>query len=146
MNVERVGTDLQDTLVELTDLAAQAKQLHWNLVGPHFLSLHEQLDGLTGEVRAAADEVAERAVTIGFPPDGRMGTVAKESPLRDVPDGRVPDTQVIELVVDALDTVNERLRRRVDRLGELDAVSQDLLIGVLAGLEKRAWMFRAQLG
>lgn len=146
MDVERIGTDLQDTLVELTDLALQAKQLHWNVVGRHFLSLHEQLDGLTAEARAAGDAVAERAVTLGYAPDGRVGTVAKESPLRDVPDGRVGDAAAIDLVVGALDVVTERVRRRVERLGELDAVSQDLLIGVLAGLEKQRWMFRAQQG
>jgi starvation-inducible DNA-binding protein len=146
MDVERIGTDLQDTLVELTDLALQAKQLHWNVAGRHFLSVHEQLDGLTAEVRAAGDDVAERAVTIGFAPDARVGTVAKESPLADVPDGRIGDAAVVDLVVAALDVVTERVRKRVDRLGDLDTVTQDLLIGVLAGLEKQRWMFRAQQG
>jgi DNA-binding ferritin-like protein len=32
----------------------------------------------------------------------------------------------------------------VERLGELDAVTQDVLIGVLAGLERPRWMFSAQ--
>jgi starvation-inducible DNA-binding protein len=146
MDVERIGTDLQDTLVELTDLALQAKQLHWNVAGRHFLLVHEQLDGLTAEVRAAGDDVAERAVTIGFAPDARVGTVAKESPLADVPDGRIGDAAVVDLVVAALDVVTERVRKRVDRLGDLDTVTQDLLIGVLAGLEKQRWMFRAQQG
>jgi len=37
---------VSDTLVELTDLSLQAKQLHWNVIGRHFRSLHEQLDAL----------------------------------------------------------------------------------------------------
>ena len=146
MDVERIGTDLQDTLVELTDLALQAKQLHWNVRGRHFLSLHEQLDGLTAEARAASDAVAERAVTIGYAPDGRVGTVGKESPLPDLPAGPVADATVVKLVVAALGTVTVRVRRRLDRLGELDLVTQDLLIGILAGLEKQRWMFRVQQG
>jgi starvation-inducible DNA-binding protein len=52
----------------------------------------------------------------------------------------------VDLVVAALDVVTERVRKRVDRLGDLDTVTQDLLIGVLAGLEKQRWMFRAQQG
>jgi starvation-inducible DNA-binding protein len=144
MDMERIGTDLQDTLVELTGLSLQAKQLHWNVTGRHFLSLHEQLDGLTAETRAAADTVAERAVTIGYDPDGRVATVAKESPLAEVPEGRLTDSTVVELVVTALTTVTERVRPRVERLGELDPVTQDVLIGVLAGLEKQRWMFSAQ--
>ncbi|HWN34948.1 MAG TPA: DNA starvation/stationary phase protection protein, partial [Pseudonocardia sp.] len=138
------GADLQNTLVELTDLSLQAKQLHWNVIGRHFLSLHEQLDGLTAQARAAADAVAERAVTLGDAPDGRVATVAKESPLPEVPDGRVADITVVDLVVDALSTVINRMRPRVDRLGDLDPVTQDLLIEVLAGLEKQRWMFSAQ--
>lgn len=146
MNAERIGTDLQDTLVELTDLALQAKQLHWNVRGRHFRSLHEQLDELTSEVRAASDAVAERAVTLGHAPDGRVGTVAKESPLPDVPSGPIADATVVDLVVTALGTINERVRRRVERLGDLDLVTQDLLIGILAGLEKQRWMFSVQQG
>ena len=146
MTDDVISTDLQDTLVELTDLALQAKQLHWNITGRHFLTLHEQLDGLTDEVRAASDTVAERAVTLGHAPDARVGTVAKESPLPDVPHGPVADATVVELVVIALDTVTDRIRRRLDRVGERDLVTQDLLIGVLAGLEKQRWMFSAQRG
>ncbi|HYZ57133.1 MAG TPA: DNA starvation/stationary phase protection protein [Streptosporangiaceae bacterium] len=144
MDTERIGTDLQDTLVELTGLALEAKQLHWNVTGRHFRSLHEQLDSLTDEARAAADAVAERAVTIGYAPDGRAATVAKESPLAEVPEGRLADSTVLDLVVTALTTVTGRLRPRVERLGELDPVTQDVLIGVLAGLEKQRWMFSAQ--
>ena len=46
--------------------------------------------------------------------------------------------------VRVLDTVIERTRTRIDQLGTLDPVSQDLLIGIVAGLEKQRWMFDAQ--
>ena len=46
MDIERIGSDLQETLVELTGLSLQAKQLHWNVVGRQFRSLHKQLDSL----------------------------------------------------------------------------------------------------
>jgi starvation-inducible DNA-binding protein len=146
MNIERIGTDLQDTLVEVTDLALQAKQAHWNVTGPQFLSLHLQLDTLAAELRGAADQVAERAVAIGYAPDGRAGTVAKESPLADLPDGPLPGDAVVDLIVQALDLVVNRVRSRVSSLGQDDPVSEDLLIGLLQGLEKQRWMFGAQRG
>lgn len=118
--------------------------LAWNVTGRHFRSLHAQLDELTDQVRAAADNVAERAVAIGYSPDGRAVMVAKESPLADVPEGRIADITAIELMVAVLATVTSRMRLRVERLGELDAVTQDVLIGVLAGLEKQQWMLSAQ--
>ncbi|MGD9986277.1 Dps family protein [Pseudonocardia sp.] len=144
MNTDRIGTDLQDTLVELTDLALQAKQLHWNVTGPTFLSVHEQLDALTDEARAAGDTVAERAVALGQPADGRVAIVAKETPLPEAPDGRLHADAAIAHTVRVLDVVIERTRTRIDRLGALDPVSQDLLIGIVAGLEKQRWMFDAQ--
>jgi len=96
MKTERIGSELQDTLVELADLASQAKQLHWNVTGRQFRSLHEHLDELTAEVRSAADAVAERAVAIGYAPYGRVGTVAVRSsggtvdPSRRSSDGGAP--------------------------------------------------------
>lgn len=58
------------------------KQLHWNVVGPLFRPLHLQLDELIDSWRELADLVAERAVAIGFAPDGQSATVAADSPLR----------------------------------------------------------------
>ena len=144
MAVDTIETDLQDTLVELSDLALQGKQLHWNIVGPGFKSLHEQLDDLVDEVRSAADDVAERAVSLGFAPDARAHTVAKESPLADVADGQVKDTAAIAHVVAQLNTVIERMHERIQRLDDLDLVTQDLIIGIVARLEKQRWMFNAR--
>ena len=43
---EEVGNTLQAALVELIDLSLIGKQLHWNIVGPRFRSLHLELDEL----------------------------------------------------------------------------------------------------
>src|SRR5947209_18662965 len=72
---EEVGRELQATLVELVDLSLLGKQLHWTVVGPLFRPLHEHLDELVDSWRELADTVAERAVAIGFWPDGQSGTV-----------------------------------------------------------------------
>lgn len=142
VDVSVVGTALQETLVELIDLHLRAKQAHWNVVGRHFRSLHLELDELTDDVRAAADLVAERAVAIGYPPDGRPGTVAKSTPVPEFPAGRVLDGEVVELVTDTLAEICQHVRNRLVQVEDL--VTQDLLAGVLAMLEKHHWMFAAQ--
>ncbi len=144
IDVKKVGTDLQDTLIELIDLALQAKQAHWNVTGPFFKPLHEQLDELTDDVRAASDDVAERAAAIGYAPDGRVTTVAKESTLLEFPEDGVADAEVVRLITERLTLVAERVRERMNRLGDLDPVTQDLLIEVLKTLEKHRWMFAVQ--
>ncbi|WP_131768692.1 Dps family protein [Candidatus Protofrankia californiensis] len=144
-NVDRVGSLLQATLVELIDLAQQGKQAHWNVVGPRFLPVHQQLDTLVDDVRLGADEVAERAVAVGYRPDGRSATVAKETPLSELPAGSLADVDVVREITDRLRNVADSVRARVDQLDDLDPVTQDLLIGLTATLDKHAWMFGAQL-
>ena len=54
------------------------------------------------------------------------------------------DTALRELV-ERVAEVTERIRARMDRLGELDLASQDVLIEVVRELEKQLWMLRASL-
>lgn len=136
--------ELQSFLVELTDLALTGKQAHWNLQGPHFLTRHEQLDTVVDDARAWSDEVAERIVAIGAPADGRVTTVAESTPLATFPAGFVADDKVVGLIVDRLDTIIGRTNERISNLGEIDPVSQDLVIGIQRGLEKHRWMWASQ--
>jgi starvation-inducible DNA-binding protein len=141
---EEVGNQLQLTLVELVDLALVGKQLHWNVTGPLFRPLHEQLDELVGSWRELADVVAERAVAIGFSPDGQSATVAAGSELQRLERGLLDDRVVVRELTGRLADVAERVRGRMDRLGEIDAASQDVLIEVVRALEQHLWMIRAQ--
>ena len=78
---DEVGNQLQALLVELVDLALFGKQLHWSVTGPLFRPLHEQLDELVDSWRELSDVVAERAVALGYFPDGQSATVAAQSNL-----------------------------------------------------------------
>lgn len=142
--VTRVGTCLQETLVELADLAAQIKQAHWNVTGLHFKPVHEQLDQLAVDLRDRIDMVAERAVSIGFSPDARVATVAQQSSLPQLPAGRLLSMEAVAIVGQRLVEVADRARLRIATVGESDAVTQDLLIQLTAILDKHAWMFTAQ--
>jgi starvation-inducible DNA-binding protein len=137
------GSELQATLVELVDLSLLGKQLHWNIYGRPFKQLHEQLDELVDSWRDLSDTVAERAVALGLIPDGQSGTVASLSGIEPVELGALDtDTALSELVM-RLGSVSERMRSRMDRLGELDLASQDVLVEVVRELEKQLWMLRA---
>lgn len=135
---------LQGNLVDLIDLALLLKQAHWCVVGSNFRSVHVHLDEIIEVVRAASDEVAERITTLGVAPDGRAKVVAKETRLQDYSEGllNVPDT--VALVANAMKSTIEGLRASIDDLGNLDPISEDLCVGVSAGLEKHLWMVQAQ--
>jgi starvation-inducible DNA-binding protein len=138
-----VATALQATLVELIDLSLQAKQAHWNVVGPSFKAIHLFLDELTEGYRDWYDEVAERLTAIGVSPDGRISTVAAGTPLEPLPAGQLRDGDVLAFFDARVTLVADRVRASLDPVGEHDLVSQDLLIGIVHGLEKQRWMIRA---
>ncbi|MFD5876959.1 Dps family protein [Streptomyces sp. NPDC060322] len=139
-----VGDALQGALVDLVDLSLVAKQVHWNVVGPRFRSVHLQLDEVVDTARQHSDTVAERASAVGVNPDGRSRTLAKTTAIDVVPDGWIKDVDAVRVLVDALRVVIDRMRERIEATGEPDPVSQDILITLTADLEKHAWMFQAE--
>jgi starvation-inducible DNA-binding protein len=142
---KETGRLLQLTLVELIALSLIGKQLHWNIVGRGFRELHLHLDELVDEWRELSDVVAERAVAIGVPPDGRAPTVAEQSELDPVDSDAVQIPAAVRELVRRVADVDERVRDRCARLGEIDLTSQDVLIEVTRALEKQLWMIRSQL-
>lgn len=145
-NLKTVSEALQGALVDLVDLALVAKQIHWNVVGQRFRSVHLQLDEVVALARTHSDTVAERSAALGVSPDGRAATVAVGSGIGVTPEGWVDDTAAVGAMVDALGAVIERMRERVGATAEPDPVSQDLLISATADLEKQHWMFQAENG
>ncbi|WP_407549543.1 DNA starvation/stationary phase protection protein [Streptomyces sp. Pv4-95] len=139
-----VGNALQGALVDLVDLSLVAKQVHWNVVGPRFRSVHLQLDEVVDTARQHADTVAERASAIGVSPDGRAVTIAKTSGIGEVSDGWIKDGDAVQTLVTGLAAIIERMRERINATGDPDPVTQDILIGLTAELEKHHWMFQAE--
>lgn len=140
-----VATALQESLVELLDLALQGKQAHWNVVGPLFRPVHLELDDIVASAHEAVDTLAERLAALGEVPDGRAATVASNSPLPPFPDGRVTDHEAVALLHSRLEQLCGHLRARIGA-SEADPVSQGILIAIAEVFEKHAWMLRVQAG
>ena len=142
---EAIARELQSTMQELVDLSLIGKQLHWAVVGHAFGPVHEQLDELVESWRDLSDVVAERAVALGYVPDGQARAVAAGSPLSPVAAHSIEFHAVIGAITGRIAQVSETARERMDRIADRDAVSQDVLIDVVRALEQQQWMLRAQL-
>lgn len=141
---QTVAADLQATVVEMIELALQGKQAHWNVVGPHFRSVHLELDEIVETARWAADEIAERMAAIGVAPDGRSATVGEARSL-DSPDaGTLPTEVAVDHIGGLLDELSRRLHQRIAHVGDEDPISEGILIEAAERIEKHAWMLRAQ--
>lgn len=136
---------LSDRLVGLIDLQLVLKHVHWNVVGPAFIAVHEMLDEQVAAVREMTDEVAERIAILGGVPNGNSGNVVSSRDWEDYPLGRV----AVERHLAELDQVYTGVigdhRAAIETTGATDPVTEDLFIGQTAKLELFQWFVRSHL-
>ena len=141
----RTAQILQERLSAYNDLHLTLKHIHWNVVGPNFIGVHEMIDPQVDLVRGYADEVAERIAALGASPKGTPASIEKDRTWNDYSVGR--DTAqahlaALDLVYDGLITDN---RKAIEEVGKLDPITEDVLIGQTGQLEKFQWFVRAHL-
>ncbi|MFZ0014842.1 MAG: DNA starvation/stationary phase protection protein [Acidimicrobiia bacterium] len=145
-DAEKVGVILQERLASLIDLSLTLKHVHWNVIGPGFLSVHLMMDDQTETTRELVDAVAERISTLGGVAGGLATQVVE---MRSAEDeyalGRAP----VMAHLGALDKVYERVgqghREAISQLSKLDPVSEDLMISQTSRLELNHWFVRAHV-
>lgn len=141
----QVAAILQQRLDSLNDLALTLKHVHWNVVGPHFIAVHEMIDPQVAQVRTMVDEIAERIATLGVAPLGTTGGIVQRRDWDDYSIGRADAIAHLG----ALDVVYQGIiadhRAAADETEKLDAVTNDMLIGHLHTLELFHWFIRAHL-
>jgi len=141
----QVANILQNRLNALNDLQLTLKHVHWNVVGPHFISVHEMIDPHVDEVRAMVDETAERIATLGLSPIGTPGQLVEHRTWKDYSLDRATTNEHLG----ALDLVYQGLlddhRKAQEAIGGIDAVTEDIVIGQIRQLELFHWFVRAHL-
>ncbi|WP_432491612.1 Dps family protein [Kineococcus gypseus] len=140
-----VAAILQNRLTALTDLHLTLKHVHWNVVGPNFIAVHEMLDPQVDAVREMADAVAERIATLGASPVGTPGALVAERDWDDYSIGRagaIEHLGALDLVYAGVLTDH---RAAIEATGELDPVTEDLLTNQTGQLEQYHWFVRAHL-
>jgi starvation-inducible DNA-binding protein len=141
----KVAHALQDRLNALNDLQLTLKHVHWNVVGRDFIAVHEMLDPQIDAVREQVDDIAERMATMGVSPKGTPGAIVKERSWDDYDLGRA----TCEEHLGALDVVYTGViadhRKAIELAGDIDPITEDMLIGQARNLELFHWFVRAHL-
>ncbi|WP_422743846.1 DNA starvation/stationary phase protection protein Dps [Mycobacterium sp. WMMD1722] len=141
----QVAELLQKQLSRYNDLHLTLKHIHWNVVGPNFIGVHEMIDPQVELVRGYADEVAERIATLGGSPKGTPGAIISDRSWDDYSlerDTVQAHLAALDLVYDG---VIEDTRKNIAETEEPDPITNDMLIGHAAELEKFQWFVRAHL-
>lgn len=141
----KVGRLLQLRLHSLNDLQLTLKHAHWNVVGRDFIGVHEMLDPQIDAVRAMVDELAERMATLGVAPVGTPGALVKDRSWDDYAVGRAGTAEHLAALDLVYTGVIADMRKAQEQIGEIDAISEDVLIGHIRQLELFQWFIRAHL-
>ncbi|QDP97489.1 DNA starvation/stationary phase protection protein [Microlunatus elymi] len=144
-DAEQIIDILQKRLNCYNDLQLTLKHVHWNVVGPHFIAVHEMIDPHVEEVRAMVDATAERIATLGGSPQGTPGSLVADRTWNDYEIGRATTQEHLA----ALDVVYRGIiadtRTAIEDLESLDPVTQDMIIADAQKLELFHWFVRAHL-
>ncbi|MDZ7783973.1 MAG: DNA starvation/stationary phase protection protein Dps [Halioglobus sp.] len=144
-DAQKVISILDQRMVALIDLGLTLKHVHWNVVGPNFIAVHEMIDPQVDATRAMVDAIAERIATLGGVPVGTPGALAERRDWQDYSLGRALANEHLAALDIVYNGVVEDHRKAIAQLSELDPVSEDLLIGYARDLELFQWFIRAHL-
>jgi starvation-inducible DNA-binding protein len=144
-DAERVIETLQHRLTALLDLQLTLKHIHWNVVGPTFIGVHEMLDPQVDAVRTMSDDVAERIATMGGQPVGTPGFITKNRGWDDYALMRATTNEHLAALDVVYTGVIRDHRRAIAEFDDLDLVSQDMVIAQTEQLEMFQWFVRAHL-
>lgn len=137
---------LNRQLADAIDLGLQAKQAHWNVKGPQFVSLHALFDEIAEILEELTDELAERAVELGGIADGTLQAVAVASRLAPYNRTALAGADHLRALGAALENFARSNRLAIDVAAAAgDATTADLFTEVARATDKLLWKVSAHV-
>ena len=132
---------LNEILADSMVLYAMYKKHHWLVAGPTFYQLHLLFDKHAGEQLELVDAIAERVQMLGGISVGDPRHAAELTTIERAPDGAEEIPVVLDRLLDAHETIIEKVRDGIDKTEESkDWGSNDLLMSdVLRRNELQVW-------
>ena len=132
---------LNRVLADTTILYALYKKHHWNVAGPTFYQLHLLFDKHAEEQTELIDLLAERVQSLGGIAVGDPRHAAELTTIDRAPNGAEDVPAMIHRLLDAHETVLEKVRRGIEKTEKSgDWGSNDLLMSdILRRHELQVW-------
>jgi len=118
--------------------------LHWNLKGTQFFTLHAKLEELYDEANDILDEVAERILALGGNPVSNMKEALEMATIKELGDGPKSADETIRALISDTDywiKDSKEIADLADKEG--DSVTNDMFNGYTKAYQKLAWMLKA---
>ena len=135
---------LQDRLADSIDLMVQAKQAHWNVKGPNFISLHELFDKIAEDSESYPDLIAERIAQFGGIAEGTIQVVVNRTSLPNYPLIATSGKDHVEALSHCLAVYGELIRSVIKPAAELDdPATADIFTEISRSVDKNLWFIEA---
>lgn len=141
-----IAEAMKPILAESVQLYVATQNVHWNVTGPLFQTVHALTEEQYLELAPAIDEIAERIRGLG---QKAPGTMAQYTALGAIEDGdeNASAKDMVRALKNGHNTIANHIRPLVAAAADVnDEVSAGLLTDRLAVHEKAQWMLGAMLG
>ncbi|MBO6524457.1 MAG: DNA starvation/stationary phase protection protein [Balneolaceae bacterium] len=140
-----LANHLNNLLANYSVFYQNVRGYHWNVQGDNFFTLHEKFEELYDDLFVKIDEIAERALTLGFHPDHNFTTYLKISEIpesHEVKNGQ----KAVEEILSAFKTILQK-QRTILNLSDLadDEGTNALMSDYITEQEKLVWMYTSFL-
>lgn len=144
---DAVAQELNTYLADLHVLYTKLHNFHWNVEGPSFYTLHEQIEELYEATADEIDEVAERVLKLGRRPLARLADYTSNARLSEVESRGYTGTEIADALIADYKSLIASLRQTISVAQEHgDEGTADEAVGLLKDKEKQLWMVTAYRG
>ncbi len=135
---------LNAQLADAIDLAAQLKHAHWNVHGPHFMTLHLLFDDLHDAVDGHADLLAERVAAFGGTAEGTLQQAVVATTLLPYPADANAEHVHLEALGRSLAAFASKARAAIQETTEAgDLGTADIFTEISRAADKALWKVEA---
>ena len=141
-----IAQGLSRLLADTYTLYLTTHNVHWNVTGPMFTTLHTMFMTQYTELWNAVDPVAERIRSLGHPAPGSYAQFSKLASVPDVPVTPPKAMEMVRILVQGHEAVARTARELFPMADKAsDEPTADLLTQRMTVHEQTAWMLRSLL-
>jgi len=144
-DIDPVVGHIQQLLANLHVHYQNLRNFHWNVRGPHFLTLHAHFEALYEFTASTIDAVAERLLALGVAPNRSLQAYLDATEIQEQPHLTDPWAMVAATHQgnDTMLSNMEAIVTAADAVGDFG--SSDMFSTYIGTLEKQNWMLSALL-
>ena len=137
---------MQQLLADLAVLNVKLHNIHWNVIGPRFMAIHEYTEKLYDGVNSDYDALAERLKMLGEFPSATLKDYLANAAIQERPSSSIKDSEALGIIKEDLTYLRDEYRRVRDAAAEEDDfVTVGLVEEEIAELEKELWFISSTL-